>query len=166
MGTYNSNHLKKAGAGDPISIMTNVEAYGLAIQSEIPLPEAPATGAGTQVLIRQGKVEKPAGEPNAERTYEIDQANFRVYWRGVGTFLIRCGTDVVVEPESGAEEAVLRLYLLGPVLGILLHQRGFLVLHASVVSIAGGAVGFLGEKGWGKSTTAAALNARGHGLVG
>jgi hypothetical protein len=47
----------------------------------------------------------------------------------------------------------------------LLHQRGFLVLHASVVSIDGVVVGFLGEKGWGKSTMAAALNARGHALV-
>jgi hypothetical protein len=145
--------------------MTIVEAYGLAIQSEIPLPEAPASGNETQVVIRLGKVEKPPGDPNAERTYQIDQKNFRVYWRGVGTFLICCGSDVLVEPEPGAEEAILRLYLLGPVLGILLHQRGLLVLHASVVSIAGSAVGFLGEKGWGKSTTAAALNARGHGLV-
>ena len=46
-----------------------------------------------------------------------------------------------------------------------MHQRGLLVLHASVVSFDGVAVGFLGERGWGKSTTAAALNARGHALV-
>jgi len=145
--------------------MTRVVAYGLSIQSEILLPEAPATRAAPQVIVRLGKVEKPFGEADAERTYAIDREQFRVYWRGVGTFLIRLGCEVVIEPETDVEEAVLRLYLLGPALGILLHQRGFLVLHSSVVSIGSTVVGFLGEKGWGKSTTAAALNARGHPLV-
>ena len=145
--------------------MTGVEAYGLAIRCEIPLSEAPPTGARTQVVIRLGKVEKPWGATGSERAYAIDRDSFRVFWRAVGTFLIRFGSDVVVEPDPGTDEAMLRLYILGPVLGILLHQRGCLVLHASVVNIGGAAVGFLGEKGLGKSTTAAALNARGHGLV-
>jgi len=69
----------------------------------------------------------------------------------------------VVEPEPGAEEAILRLYLLGPVLGILLHQRGFLVLHASVVSMAGAAVVFWVKK-VGENQRLLPLNARGHGL--
>ena len=145
--------------------MTKVVAYGLTIQSEIPLPEAPATKAIPQVTVRLGKVEKPLGRPDAERSYAIDRDRFRVYWRGAGTFLISLGREVAIEPEPDAEEEVVRQYLLGPALGVLLHQRGFLVLHASVVSIGGAVVGFLGEKGGGKSTMAAALNARGHALV-
>ncbi|HUC84224.1 MAG TPA: hypothetical protein VL970_03450 [Candidatus Acidoferrales bacterium] len=89
----------------------------------------------------------------------------RIFWRGVGTFLIRQGREILIEPEPDAEEALVRLFLLGPLLGILLHQRGVLVLHASVVSVNGYVVGFMGEKGWGKSTTAAAFNAKGHALV-
>jgi hypothetical protein len=145
--------------------MTNVVAYGLTIQSEIQLPEAPATTAAPQVIIRYGKVEKPRGDVGAERIYAIDRKEFRVFWRGVGTFLIHSGCEVIIEPELDCEEAIMRLYVLGPALGILLHQRGLLVLHASVVSIDGFVIGFLGEKGWGKSTMAAALNARGHALV-
>ncbi|HEX3717562.1 MAG TPA: hypothetical protein VH595_06310 [Verrucomicrobiae bacterium] len=145
--------------------MTSVVAYGLAIQSEIQLPEAPATTAPPQVIIRFGKVEKPRGAADAERVYAIDREEFRVFWRGVGTFVIRSGREVIIEPEPDCEEAIMRLYVLGPALGILLHQRGLLVLHASVVSIDGCVIGFLGEKGWGKSTMAAALNARGHALV-
>jgi hypothetical protein len=144
--------------------MNSVAAYGLSIQSEIPLLEAPPARTGPQVLVRLGKVEKPAGS-EAGQGYAADKDRFRVYWRGVGTFSIANGSMVVVEPERETEEAVLRLYLLGPVLGVLLHQRGYLVLHSSVVSIDGAGVAFIGEKGWGKSTTAAAFNVRGHNLL-
>jgi hypothetical protein len=40
-----------------------------------------------------------------------------------------------------------------------------LVLHASVVACGGRAVAFLGKNGWGKSTLAAALHAKGYDLV-
>jgi hypothetical protein len=145
--------------------MNTFAVSGLTIQSEIPLPEAPETTATPQVIVRLGKVEKPLGYPDAERAYAITREEFRVFWRGVGTFSIRRGREVTIEPDPGIEESILRLYLLGPALGILLHQQGHLVLHASVVNVDGVVVGFLGEKGWGKSTTAAALNARGHALL-
>jgi len=60
---------------------------------------------------------------------------------------------------------VLRLSLLGPVLALILHQRGLLVIHASVVARGDGAIAFLGKSGWGKSTIAAALHAKGYDLV-
>ncbi len=145
--------------------MKTVTVFGLTIESEIPLPEAPPTAGFPQVIVRLAPVEKPPYSPESDRAYAITRQEFRVYWRGVGTFLIRNGAEIFIDPEPGGEAAVIRLYLLGPALGILLHQRGFLVLHASVVSIDGAVVGFMGEKGWGKSTTAAALNARGHALV-
>src|SRR5439155_13534776 len=66
----------------------------------------------------------------------------------------------------GVDEQAVRLFLLGPALGVLLHQRGLLVLHASTVTVDGGAVAFLGRSGWGKSTVAAAFHARGCGIVG
>lgn len=138
---------------------------GLTIQSEVPLPEVPQATTEPDVVIRLGHVEKPLGDSDAERIYAVSREEFRVFWRGVGTFAIRHGREVTIEPDEGTEQAILRLYILGPTLGILLQQRGFLVLHASAVNINGVAVGFLGEKGWGKSTTAAALNARGHPLL-
>jgi hypothetical protein len=56
-------------------------------------------------------------------------------------------------------------YLLGPVLGLVLRLRGVPSLHASAVAIGGVAVALVGPAGAGKSTTAAALVARGHALV-
>ena len=56
-------------------------------------------------------------------------------------------------------------YLLGPVLGLVLRLRGVPSLHASAVAVDGVAVALVGPAGAGKSTTAAALAARGHALV-
>jgi hypothetical protein len=140
-------------------------AYGLTIQSEIGFPGLPGSARDPLVTIRRARVEKPACDANARRACALSEGGLRIYWRGVGTFHIRHGNEILIEPEPGVEEALVRLFLIGPALGILLHQRGVLVLHASVVSIGGHVVGFMGEKGWGKSTTAAALNAKGHALV-
>jgi hypothetical protein len=82
-----------------------------------------------------------------------------------GIFLVRNGTEILVDAIPGVPESIVRLYLVGPVLATLLRQRGMLVLHASAVSIAGEAVVFLGGPGWGKSTTAGALWARGHEVL-
>src|SRR5262249_58644811 len=89
----------------------------------------------------------------------------RLWWPDVATFRVWGGGGIDVEQVSGVEEPVLRLFLLGPALAVLLPQRGRLVLHASAVGIGEGAVCFLGGPGRGKSTIAAALHARGHGLV-
>jgi hypothetical protein len=47
-------------------------------------------------------------------------------------------------------------YLVGPVLAFALRASGELVLHASAIQLAGGAVAFAGPHAAGKSTTAAA----------
>jgi hypothetical protein len=78
---------------------------------------------------------------------------------------VRDGRTIELAPLRGVSPRTVRLTLLGPAMAVLLHQRGFLVLHASVVEMAGRAVAFLGESGSGKSTLAAALHARGHRLV-
>jgi hypothetical protein len=83
----------------------------------------------------------------------------------IGTFLIRAGTEVLVDPDPAHDERLLHLAILGPVLASLLQQRGCLVLHASAVEVNGRAVGFLGISGSGKSTTAAALVSHGYPLV-
>src|SRR3989454_2089338 len=54
-------------------------------------------------------------------------------------FRSREGREIVVEPAPGVDAGTLRLFLLGPVRAVLLHQRGFLVLHASAVVLDGGA---------------------------
>ena len=144
--------------------MARSNVHGLTIESELDLPGISCTDS-PQALMRYGKVERPPIVPGADRGHGISKGRLTLYWRGIGTFLVQSGSEIVVDPDPHAEESLVSLFAMGPVLSALLHQRGFLVLHASVVSIRNAAIGFLGDKGWGKSTTAAALNARGHALV-
>jgi hypothetical protein len=88
-----------------------------------------------------------------------------IFLKDVGVFLVRGGREVVVIPAPGVDERLIRLYIVGSVMAVLLYQRGLLVLHASVVDLDGVAVAFLGKSGAGKSSTAAALHARGYNII-
>jgi hypothetical protein len=101
----------------------------------------------------------------SEGCYHATAEEIRLFWKDAGAFLVREGREIVIDPVPTAEEAMLRVGVLGPVLGVLLHQRGWLALHASAVATADGIVAFMGEQGQGKSTMAAAMYDRGHRLV-
>ncbi len=140
-------------------------AYGLGIESELPLPELVAAEKAPDITIRSGIINwsPPAGNGNV--TVHITPEEMYFFWQDVGTFLVRGGREIVVQSEPKAEGHVVRLFLLGAVLAGLLHQRGLLLLHASAVTVGGGAIAFIGEKGQGKSTMAASMQARRHGLI-
>lgn len=141
-------------------------AYGLCISSEIPLLEFPPHHGSANVFVRY--VPEPTGRPvPAERDYdvEIDQGRARFWFRDAGEFLVLDGRSILVHPAPGADEGLLRLYIEGMIMAMLLYQRGASVLHASVVKIGARAVAFAGHVGAGKSSLAAAMHARGHAVI-
>lgn len=143
-------------------------AYGLLLRSALALPElmpAPA-GGPVDVAITWGPVsrEQPP-EADPEGFVVAEGAAARIVVAGVGAIRILAGRSIVVDPDPGCEERVLRLFLLGGALGLLLHQRGLTTLHASAVVTGQGVAVFVGDSGEGKSTMAAALNARGLALL-
>jgi hypothetical protein len=85
--------------------------------------------------------------------------------RLLGTFLVYEGKKVIVVPAPNATIELIRIYLVGTVMAMVLHQRGCLILHGSGVVIDGKAVAFVGRSGWGKSSIAAALAQMGYPLV-
>ncbi|MGE3267918.1 MAG: serine kinase [Chloroflexota bacterium] len=147
--------------------MHRYRAYGLALHSEIPLPElSPGSSDQPDITIRIGAVSRePAPTDPATFAYYASPDEVCFHWEIVGAFQVRAGREIIVQPVAGVEDALLRLPLLGSVFGVCLHQRGLLVLHASAIDIHGSASIFLGTKGQGKSTTAATLYGRGHPLL-
>lgn len=149
------------------SAQSDRSLFGWRVRSAIPLPElSPWLGddRSPEVEIRLGNV--PVHLEGAEE----DEGPFlqigpdgtcRFEMPAVARYLVRQGSEIVVEPRVPFTDPAVRRFLLGTVLGLLCHQRGVLPLHASCAVIAGRAVAFAGSSGTGKSVIAAALARRG-----
>jgi hypothetical protein len=146
--------------------VTTYTAFGLRIQSTVGLPPLTAGDeSAAEVEVRTGTVRPLVGSAGIEGCVRASRHECLLSWRAVGAFLVRGGTEVIIDPAPEADPLTVRQFLLGPAMAVLLHQRGHLVLHASAVSLNGAVVGFLGPSGSGKSTLAAALHARGWTIV-
>ena len=96
------------------------------------------------------------------QVWEHGDAFYRLRYFDASEFLLdRTGTRVWARWPPEVSQAEIRMCLLGPIIGFVLHLRGTPCLHASAVAIDGRAVAFLGHSGAGKSTTAAAFIRRG-----
>jgi hypothetical protein len=141
-------------------------AYGLGIQSTLPLPEFVAAEAGCDVIIRlEPNGDDPAAIHRKRWPVKMTAAEAVLPVQDIGVFLVRGGREIIVRPCPGVDERLLQLYLAGTVMAALLYQRDLLVLHASAVALNDCAIAFLGASGWGKSSMAAALHARGCALI-
>ncbi len=151
--------------------MYHYAAYGLSLQSEFELPElletpapspasqadSPSVGPDVRIVPQAIDRRTPVGVSGDSSVWATSDAAF-IDYPGAVAFLIREGREIIVDAIEGCEPRLVRLFLLGPALALLLHQRKFLVLHASAVKIDGQAIAFVGEKGMGKSTMAAAFH--------
>lgn len=161
-----TSHGTQTGAGTYSYV-----AYGLSIRSELPLPELTKGEAAADIIVRLGEVDRSVREAGEVTTAETGvsiwaKANEAcLFQEGLGACLVRGGREIIVDPEPGAQELSVRLLILSYALAVLVHQRGLLALHASAVEVNGEAVAFAGQAGGGKSTTAAALHARGYHMV-
>lgn len=141
-------------------------AFGLGIASALRLPELlPGDGRADVEIHRSAPVPRHVLPPEETMGTLTGPNEWQLSYDDVGVLTVRDGRRIELVPTHGASSRAIRLTVLGPAMAVVLHQRGFLVLHASVVEIGGLALAFLGESGSGKSTLAAALHARGHRLV-
>ena len=147
--------------------MHRYTAYGLNVASELLLPELSEAQADCrpQVVVRCGRIDGSALRVDNATLLWAKPADACLRYDGTGTFRILAGRQILIDAFDGADARAVRLLLLGPVLAVLLHQRGMLVLHASAIALPSGVAAFIADKGEGKSTFAAALHARGHPLV-
>ncbi|KHQ50149.1 hypothetical protein [Mameliella alba] len=107
------------------------------------------------------KIERIPGQPP---NWRITHATCELDVPGVAFFRIHKSGLIQTWPRS-ADTDEIAIFLVGTVLGIALHLRGTIALHASAVQVGDGAVLFCGVSGAGKSTLAAMLHQRGYPVL-
>ena len=137
------------------------DAFGLTLRSELALPGLRAGTGAPDGVVRRGAVTAPKGFPPSGIAHEAEVDADRLAWLDRARLRV---TDREITVDS-SDDAFARQCVVGPGLGVLLHRRGVLVLHGAALDVGGRAVVLLGDKGAGKSTTAAALLARGARLL-
>lgn len=138
-------------------------AFGLHIKSEIELPGVLKIDKDIEADV---KIIKGTFEANLinDTNYIIEDDAVTLWWTDIGIIKISNGEKIIVNSFDNDYNQIIP-FLLGPVMSILLHQRGYLVLHGSAVKINKNAVAFLGYRGIGKSTTAINLYKEGHPII-
>ncbi|WP_442052563.1 aldolase [Paenibacillus sp. 2TAB19] len=142
--------------------------FGLNISSEIVLPEAYEIHGIISEFDVEIKLNPPLEDCQDQFTtanYRFDNGRFLFHVPETAIYSITSGTHITVTPYPGADEAKIRLFLLGTCMGVLLMQRGILPLHGSAVVIDGKVYAIVGESGAGKSTLAAAFVRAGYPLM-
>ena len=149
--------------------LNHYTAYGVALDSEVDLPELRTRpyveGSEPDLSIRLCAVPPLPNEDGHAFIHSEMDGEHRFFSRAEGRFVYRAGREILLDPVPEMGPSALRLYILGAGLNIALFQRGLWVFHASVVCIEGNAVAFLGHPHAGKTTMAATLHRRGHTLL-
>lgn len=151
---------------------------GWAVVSDLPLPflapgpvpgpvPGPLADGAADIRIRVAPVPPPPGDavPMARAIMLGPDGTGWVETGGKGWIMVPGGREIVVDVRPDLSAAELHTWLCGPALSVLSHHRRCAPLHACVVEIGGAAVALAGHSLAGKSTTAAVLLRRGHGLV-
>lgn len=147
--------------------------YGLTIDSELDLPEllmptaGLAAGAPSDVTIKFGEVARE-GLPNGKQLGPFLWVTDQSLWLqapNVARFLISDGNQIIIDPVDGIDEDSIRVFLLGSGLGVLLFQRGLLVLHGNAIRIGDQSIVCVGHSGTGKSALAAGFAKRGYDIL-
>jgi hypothetical protein len=143
----------------------NYHIFGLKIRSSISLPASIipdfSPDAPPDVIIEYGDTPEHLSHPQSKSTnHEASPGEFLLSLPWLGRFYIQEGRRITITRHPEASEEWILVYLMGSVIGALLHQRNYLVLHAGAIRTNDFSAIFLGPSGIGKSTLAAGFHQR------
>jgi len=113
-------------------------------------------GQISQDILEEIKEGKRSNITKEQVWFHIDQ---------VATYFIKNGNTVIIEPCENCNECLMKVYIMGSVLGLLLLQREVTAIHGGTIIIDGKAVIFTGERGAGKSTLTTAFGKKGYSFL-
>lgn len=144
-------------------------AFGFTIASEISLPgllPCQTNKPQIDIWIKRKELSEIWNQNAPENSYfsVIDDV-IMFHIPNVVYFLIQNGNEIYFSPIAKCKDDLIRLYLLGTCMGIILLQRKILPLHGSAISVDGKAYAIVGDSGAGKSTLAKAFLNKGYHLI-
>lgn len=142
-------------------------AFGLNLLSDLDLAPLPAASIGPfDISVRQAKATRtPSLLRRFENFFWASEDEVCLWYAEEGGYLVRNNSEALLVASPDVTDDVLRRFLLGRVMALILYRHGRLVLHASAVQINGRAVLFMGQPGSGKSTLAAAFHRAGFAVL-
>jgi hypothetical protein len=138
-----------------------MRAFNLNISADFDL-SLPAATSHYDIKIRKRKITLPNLEETkiyragSQALFGSSPAKYFLVWPNLVAFQIT-DSRIYYQTLGNIPAGLLRIFILSEALGILLHLRGYFMLHASAVQHQGQATVFLGTPGAGKSTTIAAF---------
>jgi hypothetical protein len=144
------------------------KVFGLSFESPLMCPEllTDDSGAAPDIIIRYGEVPEELENPaDSGARWQTAPGRYLLNLKRVGRFLVKDGSEIVIQPVEPIAEDNIRTFLLSSCLSILLHQRKMFALHVSGIHTERGAVLFAGHSGAGKSTLVSTFLKRGYKML-
>jgi hypothetical protein len=152
--------------------------YGVRLRSDWPLPYATRPirwfseialidGSSEACAAAFAEASQAANEKTGWFQYEeLRTGAVYLRWAQLFEFLVSPdGGEIAARPCASASVEGFDTYMLGQALSFALIKQGFEPLHATVVTVDGQGLAFLGDCGRGKSSLAAAFLQAGHRLL-
>ncbi len=140
--------------------------FGYHVTSEIELDAYSGDFDLNEITIEQGSINKAYfGIAAGGVWFSQKEKHITFYIPEIGAYEIIDGNKIIVEPEQGAKDSAIQLYLLGSAFGFLMHQRGSFPLHGSTVDLGSSCLTLVGHSGAGKSSLASGFVENGFKLL-
>lgn len=141
--------------------------FGLSLASDLACPELlQVEPAAPDIVFRLGDVPESLENPaDSGARWQTAPGLYLLNLVRVARFLVRDGSEIIIQPRPGVAEDRVRTFLLSACLSVVLHQRRLFAVHCSGVHTGSGAVLFSGNSGMGKSSLVSAFLERGYKIL-
>lgn len=146
------------------------KVYGLNVESELLVPELSPLDKSEQnnidVKISFGSMPRDIKElinRGIKANYQKQRMWFHI--KDIASYCISNGNEITIELCEITDPQIVKVYILGSVLGMVLLQRDIVAIHGGSIVINGKGCIFTGDKGAGKSTLTTALRKKGYDFV-
>jgi len=144
----------------------NYSVYGIQIATELDLKELIQDYGKSDLVISKGKVPNfLMGTTQSCAYFQTKENEFLTRIERVGSFYAIEGKKITLNPYEDADFMLIKMYLYGFLLPVVLMQRGRFPMHGSCIDIDGKSIVLSGISGAGKSSLAIAFRMAGYRLI-